>query len=443
MPLFKKWFARRRGKDKPAGSRQVGDEWDDRDFSPEQEECDSDFGDNIYNLDSAFCAKVPESKKSRARAHHYQFAHVELRNMVFDDPVAYITLMCSSAGLAWLRQLWEDVGSQAVATEQGPKLSCHGLALSLHRINGTACPIVTMPKPEATVEVFFAAITAPQAEEDGYRYFVLEKVENSTDERPMGVFCEWFADGRRRNHERLIAADKILFEQAIAAQLRIEGMRRKAGVTPVAVRAWSPTDERITKEALLEAELDRRPQFRAQHCMFAFRVIPDVSGKDVRKWRRTIEEGQVDSFLLSFWEEAGRLCKEAGVATAMPPDGLSANIVAVNGQSHILIVMPEPIGAPEAYFLLISAGEDKPTVYTLEEPAIRYGCQAIVGRVDKGKHAVCAAASEMTSVCFVEAVGDLLGGHPGESPQYLLDHLSLYPKVYSVLRLKDPSAIHK
>jgi len=168
---------------------------------------------------------------AHARFHHYHFSHRALPEAFFEDPDTLIRLLGLPLGSQWLSRLWQGSGEKIITPDKGPRLGPEGLATSACQVGDRRCVMLTMPKPEGVVEVYYALLIideTPEGKEP--RYFVLERTEQATNDAPAGFVCEWLADGSRRNHGVHIRAGERAFCDAVAELLRREAVRRESGV---------------------------------------------------------------------------------------------------------------------------------------------------------------------------------------------------------------------
>jgi hypothetical protein len=122
-----------------------------------------------------------------ARRHHYEFAHVALRNTFFSKPEPLArALMARREEL--LRTIWSDVGDEIVKHEgKEARLPPEGLALTMHKINPQSYAfIVTLPPPEGRAEAHFVAMAVQER-----RFFTLEHGLHPRTGDAYTVLCEW------------------------------------------------------------------------------------------------------------------------------------------------------------------------------------------------------------------------------------------------------------
>lgn len=415
MSLFRKWLSRRK---------------------------DEAGGENDVEADGAVVGRRrirPEEGPSgpRARPHHYLFAHRALPAVVFQRPDRFVDLMRSSEAEEILSGLWQQVGERVDAAERRSRLRPDGLTVSLHLFGGEAYPIITLPPAERTVEGIYVAVGASRDAPEEYRYFILERSETSRPDQLIGVLCEWFADGSRRNYEWAMPGDLETFRRAIVEVFAREAAQRDAGLTTTTGMNWNPTIGEAPK-----SDLEEQGHYRPQICVFAYEVIPDKVRLSVEEWVSAIEAGQMQPILRELWQEADEICRGAGLPALAMPAGMRADLVMRNGERFILLTMPEPVATPEPFFLLIP---EDPTrsggrLFTLEMPTIRYDHSALFCWIELGNeggtHSIAGQIPDATQESFLLAVG---GAQPEIHPGDILKHLLTYTQIHQIVSPDTPA----
>ncbi|PRQ09532.1 hypothetical protein [Enhygromyxa salina] len=143
------------------------------------------------------------------RCVHYQFVHVALRTLVFQEPrLATALWELDDPG-----PLLDDIALQVVRAcrgrGEGGEIRAAHLSLHKLRLGGYPCVIIEMPPPIATTEAYMLAILGrPEGEvrpdtgdadddQPGRRYFTLEY--SSHRPSPHTVLGEWTAQGSHMN----------------------------------------------------------------------------------------------------------------------------------------------------------------------------------------------------------------------------------------------------
>ncbi|MFV8754653.1 hypothetical protein ACNOYE_29250 [Nannocystaceae bacterium ST9] len=141
------------------------------------------------------------------RCVHYQFAHVALRTLVFEDPRLALAL--------WEREdpspILDDIAVQVARacrrmTGEGGNLRAEHLKLSKREIGRHPCVILELPEPIATTEAYMVAIVHLRDLDEGEggegrdaerRYFTLEYSGHRP--APHTVLGEWTDQGSHIN----------------------------------------------------------------------------------------------------------------------------------------------------------------------------------------------------------------------------------------------------
>jgi len=140
------------------------------------------------------------------RCVHYQFAHVALRTLVFEDPRLALAL--------WERDdpspILDDIAVQVDRaclrmSGEGGNLRAEHLRISKREIGQRPCVILELPEPLATTEAYMVAIVhlrmLGDAEADDReaerRYFTLEYSAHRP--APHTVLAEWTKQGSHMN----------------------------------------------------------------------------------------------------------------------------------------------------------------------------------------------------------------------------------------------------
>jgi hypothetical protein len=103
---------------------------------------------------------------------------------------------------------------------------------------------------------------------------------------------------------------------------------------------------------------------------FAHRVLRDRALDAPYRLLAAVRDGREQVVLARMWEMAAR---ETSVHRHRPADGLGARLV---GRCSMLVTLPEPLHAGEAYCALIAARPERPTRYLLLE---RSSADTLVG----------------------------------------------------------------
>lgn len=156
-------------------------------------------------------------------SHHYEFAHVSLREFVFSNTSDLLGARASGRTRQVLTGIWEAVGQERIA--QGLTVeSAAGLEAQFTTSNGCPCLLVTMSSPAAKLQCFFVAIVFLGKEsadgpcdEDESRvgYFTLELGYDEKSNTSCTYVGRWYPDGSRHNYGLGPEAESKAFLSAI------------------------------------------------------------------------------------------------------------------------------------------------------------------------------------------------------------------------------------
>ncbi len=131
-----------------------------------------------------------------ARPHHYNFAHVGLRDLSFLDPTNMLQLLSHENAREFLLKLWDHVYEPSSEEE---RLSPEGLNCSFYPFpDGSSIAVITLPTPEVMTEAALVGIAfAPLKRRfifwsrvPSIRYLTLERTEDE-DGKEAYLLCEW------------------------------------------------------------------------------------------------------------------------------------------------------------------------------------------------------------------------------------------------------------
>lgn len=140
------------------------------------------------------------------RCVHYQFAHVAVRKLVFDDPRLAVALWELDDASSLLDEITVQVCRHCRQQGDGGNLRAAQLTVHKHRLGRHPCVIIEMPPPQATLEVFMLAVIQLRDLDAGpgqgdreaeRRYFTLELSTHRPE--PHTVLAEWTAQGSHIN----------------------------------------------------------------------------------------------------------------------------------------------------------------------------------------------------------------------------------------------------
>ncbi len=142
---------------------------------------------------------------AQPRLQHYMMAHVALRSLAFENPLAYLGILGSPDANMFFAQLMESVSEQC-PDEPDPGYRPDEISVHCLRVHSFPCAIVQMPSPKATTEAFFTAAVLmhdpshdiPEPTQMKLRYLTLEKGFHA-DGTSRTVLCEWTSEGSHLN----------------------------------------------------------------------------------------------------------------------------------------------------------------------------------------------------------------------------------------------------
>lgn len=199
---------------------------------------------------------------SSVRCHHYEFAHVALRNAAFQQPIRFMNLLATPDAQDFMISLLQQVVEHCKDRGEIIDFDVSNTGLYLGRVGGHPCAIVEMPPPKATAEAFYVAsvLLMPTEEprdpkEVKLRYFTLEKTFAYGDP-PRTVLGEWAADQGHVNHGIGPEPRLELFVEAISALLEggytpPEEAENAKAIFSYRVRLLQPGSNRVKVMALL------------------------------------------------------------------------------------------------------------------------------------------------------------------------------------------------
>ena len=173
---------------------------------------------------------VLNDARNQPRRQHYLFAHVVLRQLAFENPMAVVGSLHSPKAGELLAMVWKDVTERVREAGEPTPLDGSELRAEGMLLGGFPCVIVTMPPPVATTEAHFVALVlhlrpgagknAPEKPE--LSYFTLEK-GFSTDGSDRTVLCAWSADQAHSNYGDGPEPTVPAFARAVEAMLAKAG----------------------------------------------------------------------------------------------------------------------------------------------------------------------------------------------------------------------------
>lgn len=126
------------------------------------------------------------------RQHHYEFAHVVLRAIVFRAGRAVLELAAGGGLTALVHESWQRVGA---GLAEHDRLPSDGLRAEWCDTPEFDAAVVTLPPARHIAEAHLIALVADPAVPDRLDFFALEH-SWTTDGDPATVLARWTRDGR-------------------------------------------------------------------------------------------------------------------------------------------------------------------------------------------------------------------------------------------------------
>lgn len=138
------------------------------------------------------------SSGQKQTQHHYALAHMVLRELCFDDPLSFFTIMASSKKHEFLDKAWQIVCLHCDNAGKAD-FSIGEIKIDLFRLDDYPAVLITMPLPQFTTEAYMVLIVLkipieelnPHSENVNVGYYTLEKGINAMTGDDQTVLCEW------------------------------------------------------------------------------------------------------------------------------------------------------------------------------------------------------------------------------------------------------------
>ena len=177
------------------------------------------FGQRKKATDNPLPLKEP-------RRHHYEFAHLALRQLCANDPLKFFAIFGSEDQRGFVDWIWKTVEDHVGTPAQD--MRSDEISIVTCRLADSPAILISMPPPKATAEAHAVGLVltrtqrelVTEAEADAkpaFRYFTLEAGTN-LDGSPRTVLCEW-AEESHLNFGDGPAADLDAFGKAIEQKL--------------------------------------------------------------------------------------------------------------------------------------------------------------------------------------------------------------------------------
>jgi hypothetical protein len=153
------------------------------------------------------------------RQHHYEFAHVVLRAIVFRAGAYLLELAAKGALTAVVHESWERI-AEGLPPER--RLPADGLRGDRVDTPELAAAVITLPSAAHIAEAHYVALVADPVDPTRLDFFTLEHTW-TTDDRPATMLGRWTRDGRHLELGDGPAVDPHQFLDAIARVYAIGG----------------------------------------------------------------------------------------------------------------------------------------------------------------------------------------------------------------------------
>ena len=145
---------------------------------------------------------------------------------------------------------------------------------------------------------------------------------------------------------------------------------------------------------------------RPHHYQFAHRVMPGTARQVAVRLPELAADGRLNDALRATWEQIGLALDEGD---RLSPDGLSGQMVEVDGHQVALITLPRALHVTEAHFAAVVLGTD-PVRYVVLEHSWTLADQpdTVLGEWTPDVHINLGSGPPPTQREFLKAVGSLL-----------------------------------
>ncbi len=147
-----------------------------------------------------------ELNQDRPHCHHYTFAHIALRQVAFEQPVACLGMLASPEAMQFLTDVWKRVDEHCRQRGEISTIQPAEFVVHRRRLGDYACAIVELPEPWFITGAHFVALILnvpfdrldPEDRDVPLLYFTLERGA-SLDGVARTVLCGWTRDGAHCN----------------------------------------------------------------------------------------------------------------------------------------------------------------------------------------------------------------------------------------------------
>lgn len=153
------------------------------------------------------------------RQHHYEFAHVVLRAIVFRAGRVMIELAANGGLTALVHESWDRVGEGLPAERRLPSDGLRGELVDTPELSAA---VIVLPAAERVAEAHLVALVPYPADPERIDFFTLERAW-TTEGVPGTALGHWTRDGRHLNLGDGPEPDPREFLDAVARVYAIGG----------------------------------------------------------------------------------------------------------------------------------------------------------------------------------------------------------------------------
>lgn len=162
---------------------------------------------------------------SEQTPHHYELAHVALRQHAQANSKKFVSIMASDRQRRFLDDIWKQVRANCDG-EDAPPFDISDLKISAEQLGCHAAILIQMPPANFAGEAIFVGVVLAPADGDANaghrwvtgRYFTLERGAGTVGSLESTWLCEW-RDDVHRNYGPQGDMTMFGFLEALSAQL--------------------------------------------------------------------------------------------------------------------------------------------------------------------------------------------------------------------------------
>ena len=131
-------------------------------------------------------------RDDQPRQHHYEFAHVVLRAIVFRAGSLLLDLAADGGLTALVHESWQRIGESLPEERRLPATGLRGDRFDTSELSAA---VITLPRAEHIAEAHLVALVADPADPSRLDFFTLEH-SWTEDDAPATVIARWTRDAR-------------------------------------------------------------------------------------------------------------------------------------------------------------------------------------------------------------------------------------------------------